>query len=121
MSGVEAGQLAAARAVEAALVAGDRAAKRLRGPKRLIGQLEHVMRRLVECHRDFLLDDAAFADDFAPVDHRVEIHIGQHIHQLGGLAGVGTGVVAGAFLAGAGVDVAANPLDLPGDLRGRAA
>ena len=121
VAGVEAGELAAAGAVEGALVAGDGAAKRLVGPERLVGQLEHVLRRLVECHGDFLLDDAAFAGDFLPVKNRVEIHVGQHVHQLGGVAGVGSGVVAGALLAGAGVYVAAEALDLLRDLGGGAA
>ena len=107
VAGVEAGELAAAGAVEGALVAGDGAAKRLVGPERLVGQLEHVLRRLVECHGDFLLDDAAFAGDFLPVKNRVEIHVGQHVHQRGGVAGVGSGMVTGALLAGAGVDVSA--------------
>ena len=121
VSRMKTGQFALARAVEAALGAGDGAAKRLVGPECFVGQLQHVLRRLVVGHRNFLLDDAAFAGDLASVENRVEVHVGEHIHQCRRLAGVGTCVVAGVFLAGAGVDVAADALDFAGDLRGRAA
>ena len=80
-----------------------------------------MLRRLVVGHRNFLLDDTAFAGDLASVENRVEVHVGEDVHQRRRLAGMGACVVAGVFLAGAGVNVAADALDFAGDLRGRAA
>ena len=76
------------------------------------------MLRLVQVHRDLLLDDLAFLGDVGRRELRAEQHIQQHIEQVVEAVMTGSRMETRRLLARERVEVTADPLDRLGDLLG---
>ena len=89
--------------------------------QRLVDRADVVARR-VDAHPHLLDDDALLALDLLRVEARVAQHVDEHVEgDVAVLCGAAD-VVAGQLLAGERVELAADAVDLAGDLaRGRAA
>ena len=73
---------------------------------------------LVHVHGQFLLDHVALLADFHRVKHGVEKHVRQHVEQFVETIVARLGMEAGVFLAGEGVEIAADAFDRLGNFPG---
>ena len=86
----------------------------------LVDAADEVARR-VEVHVHLLDDDALLAVDLLGVEARVADHVDEHVERHVAGAGSALDVVARVLLAGEGVELAADPVDLGRDVAGRRA
>ena len=98
--------------------ADDGLAQDVAGPQRLREQVMDQIIRLVVAPLDLFQDDVEFAPHLLRVEGGVQEHIAQHIHGQWDVFREDTGVIAGVFFGREGVDVAADGVDLVGDLLG---
>ncbi len=108
-------QLRAAETRDALDAAGERPAERVLRPHRLGEQLLRVLRGMIAIHHDLLADDLALALDLRRREDRLEIHVAEHVAQLGQVRRGGLGVIAGVVLGGERVEVSAEPFHGFGD------
>ena len=108
-------------AADGLLAADDVPAERLVAvEERLVDAADEVARR-VEVHVHLLDDHALLALDLVRVEAGVAQHVDEHVERRVARLGRATDVVAGVLLAGEGVELAADRVDLAGDVtRGRA-
>ena len=102
------------------LGADDVAAERMVAVEELVVDAADEVARRVEVHVHLLDDDALLALDLLGVEPRVADHVDEHVERDVAGAGGALDVVARVLLAGEGVELAADPVDLGRDVtRGR--
>ena len=98
----------------------DRAAERLIGKRHHVEMLEDQIVRRVGHRADLLDDDVLLARQFHAVESGLGQNVGQHVERERHVVLEHARIVSGALGAGRGVEIAADRLDLLGDLTGRA-
>ena len=116
--GDEAREVGAAEAGDALGRAEDGAAERLAGVGGLLQPVEDDVVGRVERLADLLQDHPALDLDVGRVEQRVQHDVGEDVERPLDVGLEHAGVVGGHLLAGVGVDVAADVLDLLGDRLG---
>ena len=107
------------RAADRLLAADDVPAERLVAvEERLVDAADEVARR-VEVHVHLLDDHALLALDLLGVELGVAEHVDEHVERGVACLGGAADVVAGVLLAGEGVELAADRVDLAGDVARR--
>ncbi len=97
----------------------DRAAERLIGKRHHVEMLEDDIVRRIGDRADFLDDDVLFAHQFHAVESGLGQNVGQDVERERHVVLEHSRIVSGAFGAGRGIEIAADRLDLLGDLAGR--
>jgi len=82
---------------------------------------EHEIVRRVVDGADFLNDDVLFARDLVGIEARMGQNVGKNVESQADIGLEDPCIVSGGLDAGAGVEIAADRLDLLGDLTGGAA
>ena len=109
------------RGADGLLGADDVAAERVVAVEELVVDAADEVARRVEVHVHLLDDDALLALDLLGVEARVADHVDEHVERDVAGAGGALDVVARVLLAGEGVELAADPVDLGRDVAGRRA
>jgi len=89
---------------------------RLVGVTQLVEMLEHDIVGRVLGSADFLHNDALFPLEFIGHERRVGENVGEHIERQRNVGLHDTGIIGGGFRRRAGVEIAADRLDLLDDL-----
>src|SRR5579883_3228653 len=89
-------------------------------PDGLEEDIVHEIVGLVLMALDLFQDDVLFPAQLLRVDHRVAEHVGEDVDRIRNILRKHFGVVAGVLLVGEGIQIAADPVDLVGDLLGAA-
>jgi hypothetical protein len=90
----------------------DRATKGVAFPVGLLQEFLDVGGGLISIHEDLFGDDAPLAIDLPFREERVHVNVAENIADAWKILGCSRGVVAGAFLGGKSIHVAANALDI---------
>ena len=94
----------------------DRAAERLIGKRHHVQMFEDEIVRRVGDGADLLDDDVLLARQFHAVERGLGQNVGQHVERERHVVLEHARIIGGAFRAGRGVEIAADGLDLLGDL-----
>ena len=94
----------------------NRAADRLLGKREFLQALEHQIVRSVFRGADLLHDHVLLAPQFLRIESRLGQNVGQHVERQRHVGLEHAGVIGGALDAGGGIEIAADRLDLLGDL-----